>query len=48
MNLLMKLVAVMLMAVLPGFVLAAENGGQPLDLAGHWVGLSAIAICILA
>ena len=48
MNLLMKLVAVMLMTVLPGFVLAAENGGQPLDLTGHWVGLFAIVIFILA
>ena len=48
MNVLMKLAAVMLMTVLPGIVLAAENGGQPLDLTGHWVGLFAIAIFILA
>ena len=48
MNLLMKLVAVMFMTVLPGFVQAAENGGQPLDLTGHWVGLFAIAIFVLA
>ena len=48
MNLLMKTMAAMLMAVLPGFVLAAENGMQPLDLTGHWVGLFAIVIFILA
>ena len=48
MNLLMKYVAAMLIAVLPGFVLAAENGMQPLDLTGHWVGLFAIVIFILA
>jgi NhaD family Na+/H+ antiporter len=48
MDLLMKYMAAMLMAVLPGFVLAAENGMQPLDLTGHWVGLFAIVIFILA
>jgi len=44
----MKFMAAVLMSVLPGFVLAAENGMQPLDLTGHWVGLFAIVIFILA
>ena len=48
MNLLMKPLAVMLMTVLPGFVLAAENGGEPIDLTSHWVGLFAIVIFIAA
>ncbi|MDH3870963.1 MAG: sodium:proton antiporter NhaD [Gammaproteobacteria bacterium] len=38
----------MSITILPGFVLAAENGGQPLDLTDHWVGFFAIAIFILA
>jgi len=36
------------MAALPGLALAAENGGQPLDLTGHWVGQFAIAVFLLA
>ena len=47
MNLLMKLAVVMLMTVLPEFVLAADSAEQPLDLTSHWVGLFAIAICLL-
>ena len=48
MKLLMKFVAAMGMVVLPGLSLAAENGGQPLDLTGHWVGLFTIVIFLLA
>jgi NhaD family Na+/H+ antiporter len=48
MNLPIRFVAIMLMAVIPGVVLAAEDTGMPLDLTGHWVGLFAIAIFILA
>ena len=35
----MKFMAAVPMSVLPGFVQAAENGMQPLDLTGHRVGL---------
>ena len=48
MNLPIRFVAIMLMAVIPGVVLAAEDTGMPLDLTSHWVGLFAVAIFILA
>ena len=46
-NAVVKIFMVML-AALPGLVQAAEDAGQPLDLTGHWVGLFAIAVFVLA
>ena len=48
MNSLAKLVVVLFLSTLPGWVLATENAGQPLDLTGHWVGLFAIVIFVIA
>ncbi len=46
-NLLKSLVAIG-MAAMPGLALAAENGGQALDLTGHWVGPFAVAVFLVA
>jgi NhaD family Na+/H+ antiporter len=43
-----KLVIAAGLALLPGLGLAVENNAQPLDLTGHWVGLFAIVIFVLA
>ncbi len=48
MNVFIKLVTAISLAMLPGLGLAVENAGQPLDLTGHWVGLFSIAIFVLA
>jgi NhaD family Na+/H+ antiporter len=48
MNGFIKLVTAISLAVLPEIVLAMETTAQPLDLTGHWVGLFAIAIFVLA
>jgi NhaD family Na+/H+ antiporter len=48
MNVFIKLLTAISLAMLPGVVLAMENATQPLDLTGHWVGLFSIAIFVLA
>jgi NhaD family Na+/H+ antiporter len=48
MNVFIKLVTTISLAMLPGLVLAMETTAQPLDLTGHWVGLFAIVIFVLA
>ena len=48
MNIFNRFLTAICLAMLPGFVLATETAAKPLDLTGHWVGLFAIAIFVLA
>jgi NhaD family Na+/H+ antiporter len=43
-----KRAALALLALVPGGVLAAEHMAEPMDLTGHWVGLVAIGIFLVA
>ena len=45
---LLKSLTIIGIAAMPGLALAAGNGEQALDLTGHWVGLFALAVFLVA